>query len=53
MKKTRGRRAAWTVGGMGREEREPSRQWRDSVLVRDMALGCEEKNRNAGTERPE
>jgi hypothetical protein len=35
MKNIRGRKAAWTVGGKGREEREPSRQWGDSVLVRE------------------
>ena len=37
MKNTRGRRAAWTLGGKEREEREPSRQWGDSVLVREYA----------------
>ena len=35
MKNTRGRRAARTVRGKGREERELSRQWGDSVLARE------------------
>jgi len=53
MKNTRGRRAARTIGERdeGRESRPGNggiRCWRVN-----MALRCEEKNRNGGTERPE
>jgi len=53
MKYKRGKKAARTVGGNGREERTPSRQWGVRCWCDNMALECEEKNRNGGTERPE